>query len=255
MNTPLKYTLGGIAFGLAFPVISVCFLLFTGNYQSLDLALFHKENPLLYIIDLAPFILGIMAFVIGHKQYLFVKQEEINTENTIRLRTQTLNEKNDFLENEIVERKKLEKRLKKATKEAIQAQKTEQRFLANMSHEIRTPLNSIIGFSRILSDSKLDTNAKEYLKSIRLASNHLLSVVNDILDMSKVNSGDIMFESKTIDLQSIIKETMNSIEVLSENKPIAVNYELFTENPVLIKTDVVRLNQVLFNLLSNAFTK
>jgi len=259
MNITLKYTLGGIAFGFAFPIVSFCFLRFTGNYQSFDLALFHVENPLLYIIDLAPIILGLMAFIIGKKQYLFIQQEQINTENTIKLRTQTLNEKNEFLENEIVERKKLEKRLKKATKEAIQAQKTEQRFLANMSHEIRTPLNSIIGFSRILADSnsKLDNNSKEFLKTIRFASNHLLSVVNDILDMSKVNSGDIMFESKTVDLQSAIKETMNSVQVLSEKKPITLDYELFTKSPVLIKTDVVRLNQVLFNLLSNAikFTK
>ncbi|MFK7756973.1 MAG: ATP-binding protein [Flavobacteriales bacterium] len=257
MKTAHRYTLGGIAFGLAFPIISISFLLLKEKSQSIDLGLMHAEHPLLYIIDLAPIVLGFMAYIIGHKQQLYINQQLINTENAIRIKTQALREKNDILEKDIIERKKLEKNLKKATSEAIRARKTEQRFLANMSHEIRTPLNSILGFSRIFSEDNLNEKSKEYLKTIRFASSHLLSIVNDILDISKINAGKISFESKTIDLHKLINECINSVRVTNENPNLTIDYRIFTDEAIFIKTDPVRLNQVLFNLLNNAikFTK
>ena len=150
----------------------------------------------------------------------------------------------------------MEKKLREALKEAEKANKAKSEFLANMSHEIRTPLNAIIGFSEILENELQNDSCQEYLKSIKTASDSLLNLINDILDMSKIEAGMLEIESEYFKLFDLLKE----MEIIFASKAQAKGVELLLEsnnNLIEIKLDQTRLRQILINLLGNAvkFTK
>ena len=152
-------------------------------------------------------------------------------------------------ENELIESKR---NAELATKKAEESTKLKETFLANMSHEIRTPMNAIIGFSDILSKRKLGEQEKEYVKTIKLAGENLLTIINDILDISKIEAGMMTFEENNFN----IKETFKSLQEMLMGKAKEKNLELVfscdKDIPDTLLGDQTRLMQIIINLTGNA---
>jgi len=153
---------------------------------------------------------------------------------------------------DITENKKIEQTLLDAKEQAELASKSKSTFLANMSHEIRTPLNAIIGFVDILKQSEKDKQTKEYLEIIDSSSNHLLGVINDILDLSKIESGKLEIEKCDFNTIDEFESIINLFKVKADEGKI--NFAHFIDNniPKRLNSDILRIKQVIFNLLSNA---
>ncbi|HAZ00978.1 MAG TPA: hypothetical protein DCY97_02205 [Marinilabiliales bacterium] len=151
---------------------------------------------------------------------------------------------------EIINNQKVE--LEKANKEIKESSRLKEIFLANTSHEIRTPLNAIIGFTNLLLNSELKENQKKYLENIKASGNNLLVVINDILDFSKIESGKLTLEEIEFDFKNLIKHTISTLSVKSQEKGIELKYDISPDIPEVIVGDPVRLNQILINLIGNA---
>lgn len=152
---------------------------------------------------------------------------------------------------------KLEKRLMSSENEAQNSNKAKSAFLANMSHEIRTPLNGIIGMSQIMSDTRLSPNQRDYLDTIETSSQTLLMLINDILDLSKIESGHIEITPYPSHVREAVFDTASMIAGKTTEKGLQLNIEIAEDTPYNVELDEHRLRQVLMNLMSNAvkFTK
>ncbi len=139
-----------------------------------------------------------------------------------------------------------------AQKETEKLSKTKEEFLANMSHEIRTPLTGIIGFSEQLKDQHSPEKQSQILTSIMNSSEHLLSVVNDILDYYKIESGNLHLEKNNFNASEIFERVINIMQFDADKKGIELIYTPDFKNIKTINGDTLRLQQVLLNLLSNA---
>lgn len=142
--------------------------------------------------------------------------------------------------------------LQLATEEANQAVRVKSEFLANMSHEIRTPMNGIIGMTQLLVEAGLDHEHTGKLEIIRDCGQTLLSLINDLLDFSKLESGNVEFENLPFNVKASVERTAALFKPLAEKKGIQLKVEVAPTIPTWISGDVTRLTQVMNNLLSNA---
>lgn len=137
---------------------------------------------------------------------------------------------------------------------ATRASEIKSRFLASVSHEFRTPLNGIIGFSELLYDAlagPVTVDQKEYLSDILSCSRHLLTLINQVLDLTKIESGKMDFQYEPVEVEALACEVAEGIKTLAESKRITVRIDC--GQPVgTVRADALRLRQVLFNYLSNA---
>lgn len=162
----------------------------------------------------------------------------------------------DNLEEKVEERTmKLEKtntELKYAKIEAEKANEAKSEFLANMSHEIRTPLNAVIGFSELLKNTIKDEKHKSYIETINVAGNSLLTIINDILDLSKIEAGRIELQYKPLKLSNIFREIKNMFRQKAKSKNIEFLLDIQEDFDESILLDEVRVRQILLNLVGNA---
>lgn len=156
---------------------------------------------------------------------------------------------------DITERKDHEKKVLDAWDKAETASTAKSSFLATMSHELRTPLNSILGYTQIMKkDKSLSPKHKEEVSSIEHSGRHLLTLINDILEITKIESGKININKEEISLTSFIKSLENMMKIRAKEKDIDFIIKIDTENiPPYIEIDEQHLRQVLINLLGNAF--
>ncbi len=141
----------------------------------------------------------------------------------------------------------------KASKElAEESMLVKEQFLANMSHEIRTPLNGIMGLSDVLINSKMNAEQTGYLNAIKSSSYSLLVIINDILDISKLEAGKLVFEETEFNLEKSIDSVIGILDFKLINKSVMLTKELDENLPINVIGDSVRLNQILLNLVGNA---
>jgi len=135
---------------------------------------------------------------------------------------------------------------------AEQSEKHEQQFLANMSHEIRTPMNAVLGMTNLLLDTKLDVKQLKYLSAIKISSKNLLVIINDILDLSKLEAGKMEIEKIPFRIQDVLNNVKDTSRYAAEEKGLIFEVDLSADIPEAVKGDPTRLNQILTNLCSNA---
>ncbi|HOE24146.1 MAG TPA: PAS domain S-box protein [Bacteroidales bacterium] len=161
----------------------------------------------------------------------------------------------EFIANQIaltLQRRKMLDNLITARKRAEEAAFSKQQFMSTMSHEIRTPLNEVIGITNLLWQSDPREDQMDYINTLRFSANHLLTLVNDILDYNKMEAGKIVFEKTEFDLTSMLEDMKRSYSHRALEKGIYFALEKSPDLPVTLIGDPIRLNQILSNLLSNA---
>ena len=151
----------------------------------------------------------------------------------------------------------LENELRTQKENAIRHAEFKSQFLARMSHDIRTPLNSIIGMTDVLGDTSLDSNQQSYLKTIVSSGKNLLDLINDVLDLSKIESGDLSLNNGEFNLEDLIIGDIDIISVQARKRDTEIIITSFPKLNNHIKGDELRFRQILTNLLGNAakFTK
>jgi len=170
-----------------------------------------------------------------------------STNGELKTRTQELEE-------EVFQRKQAQEELLNAKHAAEEANRAKSTFLANMSHELRTPLNAIIGYSEMLEEETRDTGKVENvqdLKKIQTAGKHLLSLINDVLDLSKIEAGKMGLHLEAFDVSQVIEEMVTTLQPAAAKNANSIHVHV-AENVTVMKADITKVRQILFNLLSNA---
>ena len=190
-------------------------------------------------IDVSLFILATAALTQGfHRAQLRAEQ---GMRETVRR-----------LQVEVDIRRQAELRARQAADTAREAEQAKDHFLATVSHEIRTPMNGVLGATQLLSDTRLDEDQRELLTTIGHSGELLLSLVNDVLDLSRLTSDKLVLETLATDIHATLEEVSRAVQWSAADKGIELEVEIASDLPRWLTLDPTRTRQVLLNLLSNA---
>jgi len=241
-SNAFTYAIYGALFGAAFPVLSTL-LYATSELGSVsEVWRAQRTISLLWVIDTAPAFLGVVAWLAGRRQdaveSLLARLEAASRE--LAQTNRALATKNDELE--------------LANSALVDSSRLKSQFLANMSHELRTPLNAVIGFSRIVlkkTASMIPERQAKNLQTIHDSGKHLLDMVNDLLDIERIEAGMLRVSFATVSLANILTDVVTALAPAAAEKGLTLECDPGPE-PLNVRTDAVRLRQVLDNLTSNA---
>ncbi|MDF2447262.1 MAG: two-component hybrid sensor and regulator [Moraxellaceae bacterium] len=142
--------------------------------------------------------------------------------------------------------------LRQANDELNRIDRSKALFFANMSHELRTPLNAIIGLNGLLLDTTLTARQRDYVETVRTSGEFLLQIINDILDLSKIEAGHLVIEEQPFDMRRYLEDSLSLVRSKAAESEVELDFHCAPEVPAVVVGDVSRLRQVLVNLLSNA---
>lgn len=216
-----------------------------GSVADLPLTLRHKDGKLTDVLfngsvykDGKDNVLGVVIVARDVTEQNRISKELIEARIFAELATEIADEAKTKAEN--------------ATHIAEEALKAKQQFLSNMSHEIRTPMNAIIGFTKVVMKTDLSEKQKEYLQAIKISGDALIVLINDILDLAKVDAGKMTFEQIPFKMESSISSMLHLFELKVQEKNLKLIREYDSRIPKVLLGDSVRLHQIILNLVSNA---
>jgi signal transduction histidine kinase/ActR/RegA family two-component response regulator len=179
-------------------------------------------------------------------------EKQLRDHGALRRANAELASANEGLENEIAERRRVEEELHAARDDADRANRGKSDFLSRMSHELRTPLNSILGFGQLLEMEGLLPGQQESVVQIQKAGRHLLDLINEVLDMARIEAGRLSMSIEPVPVADLAKECVSLIKPLASQREISVGFDIAATNGLHALADRQRLKQVVLNLLSNA---
>ncbi len=231
---------------------------------------FLNKNIVLILIFTLLIIISFSILFFGNKLSKELEKNSKELEKTLKRATYEITHTDPSIKEELEEVNKIDfetsegvqkaynfmENLIEAAKEdkvaAIEANKAKSYFLANMSHEIRTPMNGIVGFTELLKNSKLTNEQKEYVNIIEKSADNLLNIINNILDLSKLESNKVEVEHITFDTAKEFDSTVDTFAVIAGEKNIELNYFIDPHINKKLKGDPTKIKEILTNLLNNA---
>jgi signal transduction histidine kinase/HPt (histidine-containing phosphotransfer) domain-containing protein len=197
----------------------------------------YQDIPVIFLTSLSQQTDIVKGFDAGGQDYIIkpFNQQEL----LARVRTHI------HLHDTLLENKRL-------SQLALDASRSKSEFLASMSHEIRTPLNSIIGMAEVLAETTLSEEQHEYVRIFRSAGESLLEIINDILDLSKIEAGQTELEAIDFDLPTLLESVTNIVSLRADEQETTISTHIDSEVPFYLKGDPTRLRQILLNLVGNA---
>ncbi len=187
-----------------------------------------------------------------HRQSKELQELNTNLELKVVQRTNEITEVNKNLEIKILEIKRAEEEIRKSRDEARKANSAKSEFPSHVSHELRTPMNVILGFAQLLDMGELNPKQKEGVSRILSSGNHLLELIDEVLDISGVESGKLSLLFEYVEINSFVAETMDSMQALAHSSQIKTELLNVPANPIYVKSDKKRLKKALLNVLDNA---
>jgi two-component system sensor histidine kinase/response regulator len=181
-----------------------------------------------------------------------LREHRDHLEELVLERTDELSDTNRRLKHELEKREKAEKKLRQAKNDAVMANRTKSEFLARTSHEIRTPIHGVMGLINLVLDGRLEQDQRQYLKMAMASAESLLNIINDILDLSKIEAGQIEPENIDFDLRTTLEDTMETMAVSVFRKGLEFTCRIPQDIPTTLVGDGRRLRQILVNLIGNA---